>query len=134
MDKSKFNDKKEWRKFGIGLAFILTIIATVQLIIGRDLYPYFYITGIFIVIIGLATPILLRPIFIIFSYIGFIIGWFMTRVILSLLFYLVFTIIGIVSRVFGKRFIDLIIEKETKSYWIDKKLVKDEGKNYEHQF
>ena len=108
MDKSKFNDKNEWRKFGIGLAIILAVIATVQLIIGRDLYLYFYIAGVLSLTIGLAIPILLKPIFILFSYIGFVLGWFMTRVILSILFYLIFTIIGVASKLFNKTFLDIM--------------------------
>ena len=71
MDKSKFNDKNEWRKFGIGLGIILSVIATIQLIIGRELYPYFYGAGIFVLLIGLILPILIKPLFILFSYFAF---------------------------------------------------------------
>lgn len=131
MDKAKFNDKKEWRKFGIGLCIILLVIATIQLIIGRELYPYFFSVGIVVLLIGLVLPILLKPIFILFSYIGFILGWFMTRVILSILFYIVFTFIGLISRTFGKKFLDLKFDRSTDSYWIDKN---NEENNYQNQF
>jgi hypothetical protein len=134
MDKSKFKNKKEWRKFGIGLSIILSVIATIQLIIGRELYSYFYGAGIGTLLIGLVLPILLKPIFILFSYIGFVLGWFMTRVILSFLFYVVFTLIGGILRLFGKKFLDLKLDRNTGSYWIDKKSERLERKNYENQF
>lgn len=134
MDKSKFNDKKEWRKFGIGLGIILSIIATIQLIIARELYPYFYGTGLIVFLVGLVLPILLKPFFILFSYIGFVLGWFMTRVILSVFFYLVFTTIGLILGLFGKHFLDIKFDKKADSYWIDKKSERLERENYENQF
>jgi hypothetical protein len=116
MDKTKFDNKKEWRKFGIGLGIILSVIATIQLIIGRELYPYFYGVGLIVFLVGLVLPILLKPVFILFSYIGFVLGWFMTRVILSVLFYLVFTTIGLILRLFGKHFLDIKFDKKADSY------------------
>lgn len=116
MDKTKFDNKKEWRKFGIGLGIILSVIATIQLIIGRELYPYFYGVGLIVFLVGLVLPILLKPVFILFSYIGFVLGWFMTRVILSVLFYLVFTTIGLILRLFGKHFLNIKFDKKADSY------------------
>ncbi|MBN2544051.1 hypothetical protein JXI42_14420 [bacterium] len=134
MDKSKFNIKKEWRKFGIGLAIILCILATIQLIVGKSIFIYFYFSGAVILLVALILPILLKPVFILFSYISFGMGWVMTRVLLSILFYTVFTLISLISRLFGKRFIDLKIDKNLNSYWRDKKPVEDNVSNYENQF
>ena len=86
MDKTKFKNKKEWRKFAFGVGVILLIIGTVQILLGKTHYPYFYGLSVLVVLAGIVTPVLIRPIFIIFSYIGFGIGWFMTRLILSLLY------------------------------------------------
>ena len=49
--------------------------------------------------------------------VGIILGWFMTRVILSLLFYLVFTPIGLILRFFGKQFLELSWDNSKESYW-----------------
>lgn len=134
MDKSKFNDKKEWKKFGIGLSIILAIIATIQIFTGRELYFYFYCAGICILLISFILPILLKPVFILFSYIGFILGWFMTRVILSILFYIILTPIGAISKLFGKKYLEMQVDKNRESYWIDKPEHNQEIKNYEQQF
>lgn len=121
MDKTKFNDKKEWRKFGLGVSIIIGIIATIQLIIGKGLYIYFYSVSLGFLMSSFFLPIILKPIFIVFSYLGFCLGWFMTRVILSILYYSVFTVIGGISKLFGKNFIDTAYNKNSESYWIEKK-------------
>jgi len=134
MDKKKFNDRKEWRNFGIGLGVILSLVATGQLITGREIYPYFYGAGIIIFLIGIIFPILLKPLYILFSYIGYAIGCVVTRVILSVLFYLVFTPIGLLLKLSGKNFLEQKIDKDADSYWNNKNLSKKEINRYENQF
>ena len=134
MDKSEFKEKKEWRKFGIGVAIILTLIATIQFIIGKDLYPYFYGVAAFFLFFGLLLPIIIKPVYILFSYLGLILGWFMTRVILSILFYIIFTPIGLSLKLFGKHFLDLKIDKKAETYWLDKKIETINKVHFERQF
>ena len=134
MDKSKFNVKKEWRNFGIGLSVILAIIATIQLYFDNKIYLYLYLSALIILFFSFVLPIVIKPIFILFSYIGFGMGWVMTRVILSLLFYLLFTPLGLMLRLFGKQFLDIKFKDGKESHWID---VADENhnpQNYENQY
>ena len=63
----------------------------------------------------------------------------MTRLILSILFYLVFTSIRILAGLSGKIFLDITFNKSDKekrhdSYWILRKKTKFERGNYEKQF
>jgi hypothetical protein len=134
MDKSKFNDKREWRKFGIALGIILGIIATILLFKAKSIYIYFYGGGAFFILAALAVPIIIKPVFILFLYIAHILGFIMTRVILSILFYLVITPIGWISRLFGKQFLDMKFNREKTSYWIETGKMGDEKENYENQF
>jgi hypothetical protein len=137
MDKSKFNIKSEWKKFGIALGIILSIIATILLLKKKSIYIYFYGTGLFFILAALTVPIVIKPVFILFLYIAFVLGWVMTRVILSILFYLVITPIGLILKLFGKRFLDLKVSQKEGSYWIESAVEasKEEGvKNYENQF
>lgn len=55
----------------------------------------------------------------------------MSRVILTILFYLVLKPIGITVKIFGKKFLNLKIDKEAKTYW--RKRVKEKI-DYERQF
>ena len=63
-----------------------------------------------------------------------ILGSIMTRVILSVLFYLVITPIGLISKLSGKDFLDLKFDKSVSSYWIPRKKIIFEKANYEKQF
>ena len=132
MDKSKFTDKKEWKKFAIGVAIILTLVAAVQWYLAVELYPYFLISACVILLSGLLIPVVIKPLFILFSYIGFVLGWIMTRIILSLLFYLVFTPIGLVLKLTGKKLLDTAAHDNRESYWIERP--EGEGMDFTKQF
>ncbi len=136
MDRSKFNDREEWRKFAVGLGIILAVIATLLLIKARPAYPWFYGAAALVVLMGLLLPLLIKPLFILFSYLGFGLGWIMTRVILTALFFLIITPIGFISRLFGKRFLDLRFDRRPETYWIEKAPDSDrEGvSGYENQY
>ena len=134
MDKSKFNDKKEWRKFGIALAILLFIISVVQFFKQIEIYPYFLAAGIIFLLSTLALPILLKPVFILFSYIGFGMGWLMTRIILFILFYLFITPISILARKLGNRFLDVRFDRSKESYWLPVKDNSNNRENFEKQF
>ncbi len=133
MEKSKFNIKTEWKKFGIALGIILSIIATVLLIQKKSLFINFYGAGLFFIVAALVVPIVVKPVFILFLYIAHVLGWVMTRVILSILFYLVITPIGHILKLFGKKFLDMEFSREKESYWIE--TTEEEGvKSYEIQY
>lgn len=136
MDKSKFNSKSEWRKFGIILGIILAIIATILLIKARGGYVYFYGAGFLFILAGLVAPIVIKPVFILFMYFSHVMGWLMTRLILGILFYLVITPMGLLGKLVGKRFLDLKFPAKQESYWLETdKLIDREGENsYENQF
>jgi hypothetical protein len=139
VDKSKFNDKSEWRKFGMALAVLLSIIATVLLLKHKPGYYYLFGAGGVVMFFSFAAPIVIKPLFIFFSYTGFGIGWVMTRVILVILFYLVMTPIGFLGKLFGKKFLDTTFKRkgESASYWIDTIPISDREervKDYENQF
>lgn len=134
MDKSKFNDKKEWRKFGLGVAAILSGIATIQLLKSNPLYVWFYAGSGFFLVASLLIPILLKPLFILFSYLGLVLGWFMTRLILIVLFFIIVTPIALISRLFGKKHLVLRPDSKLESYWMPAEKVEDRSKEFERQF
>ena len=52
--------------------------------------------------------------------IAFALGWVVSRAILILLFYFIITPIGMVARLFGKKFIDITFSHASESYWISR--------------
>lgn len=128
------SEKSDLRKFGITVGFVIGIIGGVLLLRGKDFYLYFFIVSIILVISGLLFPRLLLPIQKAWMTIAVVIGWFMTRLILSILFFLVFTPIGLIARLLGKEFLELNIDRSRDSYWIYREEKPFDRKDYERQF
>ena len=126
--------RRELRKFGITVGIVLGLLGVLFFWRGRDYYSYFLVLSAALLLLGLVVPILLKPIHKVWMTSALLLGWLMTRVILSVLFYLVVTPIGLFARFFGKRFLDLKFNRNANSYWIPKGKVKLEKSNYERQF
>jgi len=63
-----------------------------------------------------------------------ILGWLMTRLILSLVFYLILTPIGLILRIFRKQFLELEWNKTDSTYWNYRSTDVLETEKYEKQF
>ncbi len=126
--------RSDLRKFGITMGIVLGLLGGLFLWRGRVYYQYFFVLSPIFLLLGLIAPILLKPIQKVWMSLAIIIGWFMSRLILIILFYLILTSVGLLARLFGKQFLDLRINKSHKSYWIYKKQKEFERKNYERQF
>ena len=110
------SEKSDLRKFGIIIGTVLLIIAGLFFWKEKESFQLFLIVGIVLFVAGIAMPFILKPIYWVWMTFATILGWFMTRVILSLLFYAVFTPIGLIGRLIGKEFLNL---KDTtnNTYW-----------------
>jgi len=112
-------EKKQIRTFGIGCAILFTIFGTISVFRhGWEGVPWQYIVSIAALSISLFFPILLWPVYKIALLIAHALGWFNTRLFLSILFYLIFTPIALIFRLIGKDPLSRKFEKESSSYWI----------------
>jgi uncharacterized protein involved in cysteine biosynthesis len=133
MDKIK-SDKYVLKKFGVssGIAFLL-----ITLLISRrspgNIWPTFLLSFIFYVS-ALIKPSLLRPVYAVFMKAGFIITWIVSRVVLFVVFYFLFTPMGLIIKLLRIDLLDNKIDKHKESYW--KKKEKDTLglSGYEKQF
>ena len=125
--------KKEIRNFGIMIGIILIIISSLLFYYNKDVYQIFAIISVIIISLGLFIPIILKPVY--FSWMTFavILGWVMTRVILTLIFYLIITPIGLLARLFGEDFLALKTSN-INSYWNDRDSSVELNQDYEKQF
>ena len=127
-------DKKTLKKFGITMCIAFLVI-TVLIIIrhGRTIVPTTAISLVFL-ILTLIQPLLLKPAYIIWMKLAFVLGWINTRIILIAIFYLVFAPFGLVMRAFGADLLERKIEKNKTSYWKPKEKKEFNLGNYERQF
>tara|TARA_Y100001935_G_scaffold250594_1_gene250987 strand:- start:934 stop:1347 length:414 start_codon:yes stop_codon:yes gene_type:complete len=126
--------EKEVRIFGITIGIILLVVAGFLLYKEKDSFPSFiYIAGSFISL-GFLIPIVLKPIYLAWMIFAVILGWFMTRIILSLLFFLVVTPTGLLIKMMGKDLLELKKQEVQGSYWNVRDSNKEQNQNYEKQF
>ena len=128
------SEKSDLRMFGITIGVILLIIAGFLFWKEKESFQILLTFGVTLCILGIAIPFILKPIYWVWMIFAIILGWFMTRVILSLLFYVVFTSIGLTARLFGKQFLDLRWDKSKESYWNFRTNEHLQKENYEKQF
>ena len=110
------------------------IIAGVLFWKDKESFKIVFTIGLTLLILGFAIPVALKPIYWVWMIFSTIIGWIMTRVILSLLYYIIFAPIGFISRLFGKQFIELNWNKTDSTYWKYRSKSTFEEENYENQF
>ena len=126
--------KSDLRKFGITIGLFLMILAGFLLWRGRESFGIFLISGLVLLVLGLIIPVVLKPVYWIWMVLAVILGWIMTRVILTLLFYVVLTPIGVFGRLSGSRFLDLNWDKSENTYWNYRATKQQDNEDYERQF
>ena len=128
------SSKREIRSFGITIGIIFLIIAGFLFYKEKEAFHLLlYLAGSFICL-SFLFPGILKPIYLVWMIFAVILGWFMTRFILSLLFYLIVTPIGLITRILGKDFLELKKEVSNDSYWNQRDSNLEKNQSYEKQF
>ena len=127
------SSRKDLKNFGVAIGLVLMMIGVFLFVREKDLFIYFFSVGLALIIISVITPVILKPIYKIWMIFAVIIGWIMTRVILSVLFFLIITTIGIFTRLIGKDFLNLKT-KNNVSYWNIRNKEYELNQDYEKQF
>lgn len=87
-----------------------------------DLYElwniYSIIASAILFIVALFTPKLILPIYLAQAYVGKIIGNIISKIILTLTFYLLVFPIGLILKLTGKDLLNKKIDKNVSSYWL----------------
>ena len=109
--------KKELREFGMVMALFFAILGGLALWRHKEPWAWFLIAapvGVFAFLKPEALKIPQR----VWMTLALLIGWVMTRVILSILFYGALTPIGLIARLSGKKFLNLSWRTGEPSYWV----------------
>jgi hypothetical protein len=126
--------KKDLRKFGLTVGIVLAAIGTLLFYFEKSSAIYFTIIGGLLILLGILLPQLLKPINKVWMGMAIVLGFIMTRVILTTLFYLVITPIGFLAKIFGKKFMILKYDKSAKTYWEKRSNIQKKQIDYERQF
>lgn len=127
-------DKHSLRKFGITMAAVFLIISLLLIIRHK---PGAYWTGLafcIFFILAVLSPVLLRPIYIFWMKLALVLSRVNTRIILFVLYYLIFTPVALGMKLFGVDLLARKIEKKKQTYWKEKEERKMGLSGYEKQF
>jgi hypothetical protein len=127
-------DKSDWKKFGITMGVILTIIGLFMLWKKNNYYDYSLSLAAAFFITGLILPSLLKPVYKAWMALSVVMGFIMTRMIMVIIFYMIVTPLRLVASITGKEFLDMKIDKNVKSYWIIREKTQRVKSYYEKQF
>ncbi len=114
---TKVRTKKDLRIFAIGILIIAGALAglfyykesftTAAVLTGFSFYGLF----------AIAFPIVITPLYIVFTLLGLVLGWVNTRVLLGLIFLVAFTPLGLLFRLIGRDPLKRKLDRQAASYW-----------------
>lgn len=122
------------REFGVTIGAILIVLGDIAMIRGRSSSPYLLSFGVAFLALAFAAPAVLMPLQKAWMALGLILGFFVSRAILTVLFYGVVTPIGLLMRLCGKDILDKRIDRSVQSYWQLRPAVAKDKKSYENQY
>jgi|TARA_B110000971_G_C19602508_1_gene316732 hypothetical protein len=123
-------NNKSNQKFGIVFFVFFLILALWPLKNGGAINYYLLITSIIFLILGVVNSIILTPLYKIWMKFGIFIGKITSPLVMSIIFFLVVTPIGLFMKILNKDLLNL--KKNNQStYWIN---IKNYNTNLNKQF
>ena len=114
---SYWKKNKDYRSFGLIVGGILSAIGSWQMINGEEFHLWFLGIGGGLVVTALILPMFLIPFYKVWMKLGDGLGWINSRIILSVIFYGLFTPTGLLLKVQKKDPLQKYPEPDLSSYW-----------------
>ncbi len=114
-------NRLEFRKFGNTMGVFLLLLGLVFTYFSFPYSKTLLLSGGLLLLLGMLVPVTLRPIFAIWMSLATLLGFIMTRVLLGIIFFLIFTPVGLVFRLLQKDLLDESIDPDAESYWKPRK-------------
>ena len=127
-----------WMVGGVFLALWLVFIGPVHYFsdyVKGGHHPILMWIGVVLVVLGTILPVVLRPIYLLWMGIAVTLGWVMTRVILTIFYFVVLTPVGLIFKILGKDLLDRAVDRTGReTYWIEKTYPIEDRSRYENFF
>lgn len=111
---------KKLREFGFVVGGIFCLLSGFLFWRENAHAAIFLWPGVPLIILGAALPRILKYPYLAWMGLALVMGAIVSRILLTILFFLAVTPIGIITRLMGKRFLDLSFDRSQKTYWIKK--------------
>lgn len=116
------------RNFGIVFFLVFLLIALYPIINNQDIRIWALIIASIFFILGVLNSNLLKPLNKVWFKFGLLLGKFIAPIIMSIIFFLVVTPIGLIMRLLKKDLLNLKYNKNN-TYWVEKKGPKSKMKD-----
>lgn len=130
------NSPREMKKFGFTLAIALAALAALIYFFSsqpsRALWPG--CLGVALLILALLFPRALRSVRLMWMACATVLGYFMSRLILTVIFFLIIVGIRIIMTIIGKDILHKSLETQKESYWIQRQNNIKPSADYEKMF
>ena len=130
------SSKSEQRKFGIVMAVAITVLGLIRWAVhGFEHLPlYFFAVAAAFLVLGLAMPIALKPIFIVWMKFAMVLNWLITRIFLTISFYLMITPVRFLVWLFSEDPLKRKWLPDADTYWEAPEEQPEEFERYRNQF
>ena len=128
--------RRQLNQFGfIWLGFLVLFGAIARFKLGEPTVALvLWVAAVVVPVVGWLIPSVMRAVFLGMSYAAWPIGFVVSHVILALVYYLVFTPVGLAMRIFGYDPMKRGFDESASSYWVTRDPAAAEPKRYFRQF
>jgi hypothetical protein len=128
------SNKSEWKKFGMTMGIVLAAIGLYLAWKRNSNFYYLFSFSAAFFITGWFLPSLLKPVYKAWMTLSVVMGFIVNKIIMVIIFYLILTPLALIASMTGKKFLDMHIDKNAKSYWIAREKTQKIKTDYERQF
>ena len=128
--------RRQLNQFGfiwLGFVAFFGVIAYFKLN-NQEVARWLWVASVVVPIVGWLVPAFMRLVFLGMSYLAWPIGFVVSHIVLAVVFYLVLTPIGFLTRVFGYDSMKRSFDPESESYWVERSAETADPKRYFRQF
>lgn len=109
----------ELRKYGLVMSAAVAAVSALLFLRGSGVWIYTASAGVLFLLAALAAPRILAPVEKVWMLFAGVLGFVMTNVLLTLVFFLAVVPTGFIMRLAGKDPLSMSFDPEGDSYWID---------------
>jgi hypothetical protein len=122
------------RSFGLVMAVFFAIIGIYPLWKGNEMRVWsLIIAGIFF-FLAFVLPKALRPLNLLWFKFGLLLNRIVSPLLMGIVFYFIVTPMGLIMKLLGKDLIGLKLDKNAKTYWIEREPPGPGKESFENQF
>jgi hypothetical protein len=109
---------RELRKFGLSVGVVFVLLGALFWLRHKPSAPYLLAPGLALIALGAVLPRMLKYVYLGWMALALLLGFVVSNVLLTLLFFLAITPIGLVARLFDRDFLSLKLNRTATTYWI----------------